>query len=326
MPIRGRAAPSSTDAPRPAGEDPGRQSMVFQVPRDGHVRAGAPAKKKRAGSGREPHRLVPRRSPGRGNIHLGRVPEHGERYPEDLAVGVLRYRRRRSGVAGRISAACSSPPSVLALTQGFVFYSPKSPRNHGPPHYVRWTRTSARFWRLRAAGPGPFAAWALVIGGQRLRAGEGTERSHHPEVVAGKPALRLRADLRYRVGVAARVPKNTAFAAVHQLRSTVLAVSGVLAVVLLAALALLARSLRQRELAETTTRRLRVEAERARTDAEQANRAKSEFLSLYESRVADPTQRGAGLCPGARVGRAPPTRYGNSGLRRSPKAAGTCSS
>jgi signal transduction histidine kinase/CheY-like chemotaxis protein len=88
--------------------------------------------------------------------------------------------------------------------------------------------------------------------------------------------------------VAASVPKRTAFAAVDRLRSTVLLVSGVLAVLLLAGLALLARALRHGERAEAAARQSRIEAERARLEAEQANQAKSEFLSRMSHELRTP--------------------------------------
>ncbi len=95
--------------------------------------------------------------------------------------------------------------------------------------------------------------------------------------------------------VAAKLPERTAFARVDGLRSTVLAVAGALALVLLAALGLLARTLRQRQRAEQSAaqerlgaERARLEAEVARADAEQANHAKSEFLSRMSHELRTP--------------------------------------
>jgi signal transduction histidine kinase/ActR/RegA family two-component response regulator len=81
--------------------------------------------------------------------------------------------------------------------------------------------------------------------------------------------------------VAASVPKERAFAGIDNLRSTVLIVAGLLALVLLGGLALLARSLLERERAEAA-------ADQARADAELANHAKSEFLSRMSHELRTP--------------------------------------
>jgi signal transduction histidine kinase/CheY-like chemotaxis protein len=88
--------------------------------------------------------------------------------------------------------------------------------------------------------------------------------------------------------VTASVPAKEAFAGVDRLRTTVLVLTGILALAILAGLAFLMAALRARREAEEAVRRARDEAEQAREEAERASRSKSEFLSSMSHELRTP--------------------------------------